>query len=689
MSEDLGGIDYTKIENQLVYGREKKIQDNLSCQIILNENIKSNETDIINPNALSIARKIKELKKDGYDNKDIIILLRNIRGRVIDYKKALDLYDIPSFTDNIEITFNDPEVKIFLNLLKIISNYYNDLELISVLLTPIGNFTEDDLSKIKNSESGYMYEYMKEYSNNDEIKDKINLFFHKINYYREKLKEMSLIDFSNFIAEDSYYIQYIESSFQGDLKVENLYSLFEIIEEYEGFADSNLEGFLKYSEKLLKESSSSLEPTSLIKENSNVVRIMSIHKSKGLESKVVFIGDLERKFSNQDIIDNFLISENNFSIKIIDLDKSIKYKSYEKLIDEKKLDSDNKSEEMRLLYVAMTRAEEKLYLVGKVDLNYFIKSKTKLDPLFYKDITNSMLDWILYSISRNNNLDIFLDLENIFNSDMQNHEKLPEKVEINLFEKSSFKFLLSFYPYRSYLANDTEVNYKNLFDRVKNTDFLSELDSVYEPKYDYSKSKLPYIKTVSQLSEKNIYKTDGTRDFVEENFLRTKSNLIKMPKSIHESKTLNPSEIGTIYHYILSDLDFRMTKKEDIEDQLNKMVLDKKLLEFEKKVIDIDKIINFYNSNLFKRITDNLNTLEREKQFTMKYDKYYVNGQIDGYFIEGGEYVIYDFKSDSKINISKYKLQLDLYSKALFLAKGIKVKEKIIYWINFDLETNI
>lgn len=198
---------------------------------------------------------------------------------------------------------------------------------------------------------------------------------------------------------------------------------------------------------------------------------MSIHKSKGLESKVVFIGDLERKFSNQDIIDNFLISENNFSIKIIDLDKSIKYKSYEKLIDEKKLDSDNKSEEMRLLYVAMTRAEEKLYLVGKVDLNYFIKSKTKLDPLFYKDITNSMLDWILYSISRNNNLDIFLDLENIFNSDMQNHEKLPEKVEINLFEKSSFKFLLSFYPYRSYLANDTEVNYKNLFDRVKNTDF--------------------------------------------------------------------------------------------------------------------------------------------------------------------------------------------------------------------------
>lgn len=63
----------------------------------------------------------------------------------------------------------------------------------------------------------------------------------------------------------------------------------------------------------------------------------------------------------------------------------------------------------------------------------------------------------------------------------------------------------------------------------------------------------------------------------------------------------------------------------------------------------------------------------------MKYDKYYVNGQIDGYFIEGGEYVIYDFKSDSKINISKYKLQLDLYSKALFLAKGIKVKEKIIY----------
>lgn len=84
-----------------------------------------------------------------------------------------------------------------------------------------------------------------------------------------------------------------------------IYILFEIIEEYEGFADSNLEGFLKYSEKLLKESSSSLEPTSLIKENSNVVRIMSIHKSKGLESKVVFIGDLERKFSNQDIIDNF------------------------------------------------------------------------------------------------------------------------------------------------------------------------------------------------------------------------------------------------------------------------------------------------------------------------------------------------------------------------------------------------
>lgn len=275
------------------------------------------------------------------------------------------------------------------------------------------------------------------------------------------------------------------------------------------------------------------------------------------------------------------------------MDKSIKYKSYEKLIDEKKLDSDNKSEEMRLLYVAMTRAEEKLYLVGKVDLNYFIKSKTKLDPLFYKDITNSMLDWILYSISRNNNLDIFLDLENIFNSDMQNHEKLPEKVEINLFEKSSFKFLLSFYPYRSYLANDTEVNYKNLFDRVKNTDFLSELDSVYEPKYDYSKSKLPYIKTVSQLSEKNIYKTDGTRDFVEENFLRTKSNLIKMPKSIHESKTLNPSEIGTIYHYILSDLDFRMTKKEDIEDQLNKMVLDKKLLEFEKKLLTLIKLLIF------------------------------------------------------------------------------------------------
>ena len=398
MSEKLGNVEY-KEEEYLNYGANYPIEETIKdlseiaeINIIdLKEEEEENEYEEENNEeslehiensvleAKFVANKIKNLvnsdyqvfdKKVGYRKiqpKDICVLLRATSVLAPIYEKEIAELDLPVFSDSSNTYLESMEVETVMSLLKIIDNPLQDIPLVTALRSNIFGFTDNDLIEIRLCDKKCLfYEAMLKarLSVGNELRKKINNAIDKINKWKSEEKYIPLNELIWKIYLETGFLNYVTLLPNGNLRQANLKMLFEKAKEYEKASFKGLFNFINFIDKV-KTGSGDLSSAKIIGENDNVIRIMSIHKSKGLEFPVVFLSSTGKKFNMRDLNSPILVHQDiGLGPQYIDSERKIEYSTLAKEAIRIVSKKETISEEMRVLYVALTRAKEKLVITG-------------------------------------------------------------------------------------------------------------------------------------------------------------------------------------------------------------------------------------------------------------------------------------------------------------------------------------
>lgn len=715
MSKKLGDIDYTEEEYLNLGADYETIENELTKSEINLIELEENEIDDeedeeqeeINKllekeeiEAKFVVRRIKELieskyqikdKKEGIRNikyKDIVILLRSTAKTAPIYEKELINNGIPVFSDSSNEYLDTIEIQTIINVLKILDNPTDDIALVSVLRSEIGGFDDNEILEIRffDREKNYYYSLQKAKNELEgKLKDKVNNFINQIKEWKFESEYLGLAELIWKIYLDTGYYNYVGLMPNGALRQANLKMLFERAKDYERTSFKGLFNFIRFIEKV-KLGNSDMSSAKIIGENEDVVRIMSIHKSKGLEFPVVFLSSTSKKFNMQDLNQSILLHQKiGLGPEYINYNRKIQYPTLAK--EAIKIISKNEtiSEEMRVLYVALTRAREKLIITGTIkniekdfakkqdSLKIYMNDKN-ISPILLKKY-NSYLDWINLILLKN--------------------KELSKEVDRKIYKKSEF------------ITKEIEEECENLQKINLNQEIdFSKIEKELFWKYKYMSSiELPIKTTVSKVKEEKA-NLEGQIDF--ESFVNKKEVGIAniLPEFMEEEKNFTNAKKGTIMHLFLQKLNIKETyDRKKLEELKEKLVSLKIISEQEGTFINIDKIQKFTNSDFYKRISE-CNVIQKEKPFCItmsakeigknEEDNILVQGIIDLYAIDkDDEIILVDYKTDFVQNentlIQKYSKQLEIYKKALEDGLNKKVKEVYIYslYLNKEILINL
>ena len=625
-----------------------------------------------------MAKKIQELingnyvvydKKQGYRKlqfKDIVILLRKTANVAPIYEKELENLEYPVFSDIGTNYFESIEIQTIMSLLKIISNPDNDIALVTVLRSPIGKFTDNELIEIRlENQNESFYNAL---LSSEKLKEKIDNFLELVEDFRTKQEYLKLDELIWYIYEKTGYLNYVSLMKNGNLKVANLRMLFEKARDYEQGSFKGLYNFINFIDKVTKGNTDMGAPK-LIGENENVIRIMSIHKSKGLEFPVVFLCGTGNQFNMLDLNDNILIhSELGLGPKYINYERRITYNTLAKEAIKYQIKKEIKEEEMRLLYVALTRSREKLIITG-VDKNLkkSIQEKEEMLQISENKVTKAIakksktyLEWI---------------------------------ETVNLADKR-MKDLIDVYEHIKNESLDTEQEeQKEKTIQIEERKINKEIDKILT--WEYPEKELTKIEGKSSVS-KLTKETENEEIKVE----------LKKPKFLEGELPLSKAEIGTTVHLVMQKLDFKQNYTiEKIEELLEELEQKGIIATKQKEAVPKQKILAFAQSQLFKEIGRAKKTYKEQPFYinipvkelyeSKSNENILVQGIIDLYYItENEEIILVDYKTDyvpeNKASYlkEKYQSQLNLYKRALEQALGKKVTRAYIYstYLNDSIE---
>lgn len=745
MSRVVGELEYTD-EEALNLGASYKDaeEDNyvVGGKIELNIFDKSTEVEeeilieeeedlgAINLEARIVANRIKELlsNKDGkvfkvldkgtgeyrpVTYKDIVILLRATKNWSEVFLDELGAEGIPVYADTGSGYFESIEIRTIMSLLKVIDNPMQDIPLIAVLRSPIMSFSAEDLTNIRLVDKDkYFYENIISISNEEldcekELIEKCNIFLERLNVWRKKSIYTPIDEFIWYLYTDTAYYGYVGAMPNGVLRQANLRILFQRAKQYEQTSFKGLFNFINFINKLRK-SSGDMGSAKVLGENEDVVRIMSIHKSKGLEFPVVFVCGSGKQFNLMDLNNNILYHEElGFGPELVDLDKRVSYPTLPKEAIKQRIRLETLSEEVRILYVAFTRAKEKLIITGAVNgLEKWITKCCNAAALD-KDIIlpsevlkgKSYLDWIGMAICKH-----------------RDGESLRELVGAN---DINIKDDLSTWSVKTWTKSDLIVDKKNSdVDEINEENLLinfdcSSVDKEIERRLDfrYKFRESTLIKSnfsVSELKKKNFEQVPviDTEELFKEDICNIK------PKFLQEERGLTAAEKGTAMHFVMQKVDLsRVSTIEEIKVQLKEFVNRELLSKEEYKVINPYKVKKFFISKLGERMLSAYNRgdiVYRELPFyteidvhridpdlpkEVEGDKVRLQGVIDSFFYEDNEVILLDYKTDyveqgnEEELINKYRMQIQYYKEALEKITKTKIKECYLY--SFYLEKEI
>lgn len=693
MIKGFGGIEYTD-GNMLNPGRDFEEKVNDDTELILTDSSCFKEDDLSSTelSAYMSAMKIRDLVgKDGYNYKDIVILLRSTKNTAPVYTNILMNYGIPAVSVATSGYFDAYEVVRVMNLLGIIDNPRQETLLASVLRSYWCYFSASELAQIKvNAHKLDLYDslrhYMKE-GTNTTIVEKIQEFMDFLGEYRRKASYMSIRDLIWDIVHVTGYYNYVGTMPGGRRRTGNLNMLVEKAADYARTSYSGLFNFLRYIEKI-KNYDVDYGEASELGGGENVVRIMSIHKSKGLEFPVVILGNIDSRFNMMDQNQPVVFSDKDgLGINVVDLNSRVKHSSlYRKIInDHNRIET--VTEETRILYVAMTRAVNKLIIVGAVD-----KCADKATAWEATAVNNCYT--ISYLMSCSNSIDLIAPA--FFAADRTGTMRfnvVPQDSLIDFISRETKSQILSFSDKLEQLASmepdeDTDIAIRRILD------------------YQY-----PYRAVIDLHSKVSVseLKHEAMENADEEVHLVEPEHIKPVPSFAQEEIQTGGVARGNAYHKIFELFVYsRCSDVQEIQQMIQDFKDQGKIPEEYADAVRADKFLKFINTALGRRMKTawENGSLRRERQFTMgigadqikaEYpddEVVIIQGIIDCYFEENGEIVLVDYKTDyipsdreaSEFLTSRYKKQLELYRDALNRLTGLKVKDIYIYSVSQDKE---
>ena len=665
-----------------------------------------------------VARKIKELFDNNYmvfdkkekiyrkiRPKDICVLLRATTVLAPIYEKEISDIDKPAFSDSSSTYLESMEVETIMSLLKIIDNPMQDIPLVTVLRSSIFNFSDNELIKIRiTDKKSTFYESMLKarMTIEGELKVKIENTISKLEKWKEEQKYYPLNEFIWKLYIDTGFFDYVSLLPNGNLRQANLKMLFEKAKQYEKVSFKGLFNFINFIDKV-KISSGDTSSAKIIGENDDVIKIMSIHKSKGLEFPVVFLASTGKKFNMRDLNTPLLMEQKiGFGPQYIDSEKRIEYSTAAKDAIRLYAKKDTISEEMRVLYVALTRAREKLIITGMSrNLEKSIKQKNEMIDMYRKnDLFQVSLDSKEESGEPQNKINpkivekytSYLDwLELVYEYNKKNG--INEIIELYTYKKDKVLKELKQVDYESkdvlnlIMEKAKKVEEKNKDDELNNE--KSEIAKKLNWKYKYlASSKIPTKTSVTKLKQLKEEKDKNINDMEEgEN---TTQRLTSIPKFMEKEQKITSAQKGTLIHLCVQKLD--ETKEytmQDLENFVKELEQRNIISDIEAKSIDINILYNYTKSELWEELKT-AREIHKEQPFYINIpareiyeeaeenEKILVQGIIDLYYInKEGKLILVDYKTDRQGSIAeleeKYKLQLELYKKAIENATGKKV----------------
>ncbi len=625
-----------------------------------------------------IGSKIKELMSTkGYEYKDFAILLRS-KSNIKNITDGLKKQGIPYLADEKENIFSTYEVLSVTNFLKIIDNKFQDIPLVFVLKLPIYDFTEKELLKLKKYNQKYFFENLSEFyfektgtryyedlANSEltlgekenefsELLRKVILFFKDYNYFKNLYKKLSISDFIIHYLEKTNLSFYLQNFERASIKDGNLHILVEYAKDFEKTSFSSVFNFVKFIEKQENNKLSDVKGASSTT-SVDKVNIMTIHGSKGLEFKVVFLAQLSKQFNKMDIRKRYL-ADNKFSFKYKDYEKKFVYEPLAFKQIKEDMNFELLAEELRVLYVAVTRAEEMLYLtyISKD----FEKETEKFEELYesYKEEDFSKI---------NSYSDILMPIA---------MKKFSERVA---------------------LVSSLSTNTSTENDVIE--DIKYNLDDYF---FEYGKSYKEVIPL--EVSVTKILSLEERKFFLnsDDEALAPSRKVLnfRKPEYYEEEYVIKGTEFGTLIHKIFWLLPFdKGYTKEELLEFINSCK-DKNIitnLELECVRDNLDIIYSFVSSDIYEKILK-ADKVYKEKFFASIYDaslvyddaideEFLLKGILDLMYIYEGDMYILDYKTDSnkETHFEKYQRQLNHYKRIIEKAYGKEVRGMYIYFTSF------
>ena len=641
-------------------------------------------------------KRLKEYRKAEY--KDIVILLRTTRNWSGIFLEELSRQGIPSYADTGTGYFKTVEIQTIISLLGIIDNPLQDIPLLAVLRSPIYSFSADELADMRLTDRNLpFYEAVKKYTGGcpGNTAYKAEKFLNDLKEWRSKAMYMSTDELIWHLYIQTSYYSYVGILPGGPQRQANLKMLFEKARQYEETSYKGLFNFISYIDRL-KSGGGDMGSAKILGENENVVRIMSIHKSKGLEFPVVFVSGCGKRFNLQDMNGKILMHQDlGFGPDLVDTEKRITWPVVSKQAIKYKIKQETLSEEMRILYVAFTRAREKLIITGAVK-DYakasagWMKCAGKGGPRLHEyDMLKAAayLDWICPALAGPGDDEAYNWHVRVLRiNDAISGKSREQKSAEELFQWLS--------------GHGTDNKSAGGFEEVKRR---------LEWRYKYEKScKIPAKLSVTELKRfYNIVSSDEQP--AAELQLPPPAT---RPAFMETAKGLSQAEKGSVMHFVMQHLELsairRLMEKGagsaevagEIRNQTAGMVKEEFLTSQEADAVDERRIAAFFRSDLGQRMLE-ARVVNRETPFNIELEcteiyrdmpaeiytgeMILLQGVIDCFFEEGKGLVLVDYKTDyvpsSGISRIKelYGMQIDYYVKALESITGKKVMEKYIY----------
>lgn len=664
------GMDSRKAEARMIAGRIKKLMET----------------------ACIYEREEGKYRKIQY--RDIAILTRSVKGWAESITSVLAEEGIPACSVSREGYFETYEVRALLDYLKILDNSRQDIPLAAALTSPFGGLTVKELAKIRlEFPDKPFYEAVVQYAapeneNPDETRKKLKLFYARRDYFRRKVPYTPIHELLDEIIEQTGYGIYISAMPGGAQRLANIEMLSEKAAAFEGTSYKGLFNFIRYIEQLKKYDVDYGE-AGMPDERADTVRVMSIHKSKGLEFPVVFAAGLGKRFNLQDTRGSIILHpELGAGFDLVDLKQRTKTPVFLKKMIQEELTRESLTEELRVLYVALTRAKEKLIMTGiagipdlteKKDGPAEIPRTVKKTELFRLESARTYLDWIfpaLLCTGEDGTVSVCgdcpIDVHVLTAADLYQEEK-AESLAGNL-------------------ARDTLENWDCSVCHAPG--YAEKLRNQMEYVYPWAAERQMKLKfTVSELKKRTALVEEAGEEMFSE-----PDAVPLVPRFMAEETGLTGASRGSAYHKLLELLDFTERYNEDgLKTAVESYAEEGKLTKEMAQCIRMSDILRFLNSSSGKRMSRaaEKSCLYREQPFVLgipaaeiypedtSCETVLVQGIIDVYFEEPDGLVVLDYKTD-QIRAAgdlaeKYHAQLDYYARALEQLTGKKVKEKIIY----------